>query len=233
MPEHKPGTRGSKGVGGNKSGAETGCVATIETRGWYLQGPILLSLPGSEIPVRLCSPQGVTSRPRSRPWQPRKKGLESCAANRAAHPTFTIAANLTLPPLWPEAWALRAGGCFRGDGSLWGFPGLQECPDGLPSTSSGRGEDQQGVTDGLAFGRGKQEPLIPMAQKDPRLAKANPLQPRPCQLGSETSQVLGPRKPPAPAVPVNQARPCIYQAPNIYSKCNHSGRPGRTVGLEA
>lgn len=128
-------TQGSKGVGESRSGAETGCTAPIETREGSLQGPILLSLPGSESPVRLCPPQGATSR---------KKGLESGAANRAAHPTFKIAANLTLPPSWPEAWTLRTGGCFRGDGSPWGFPGLQECPDGLPSTSSDQGEDQQG-----------------------------------------------------------------------------------------
>lgn len=128
-------TRGSKGVGESRSGAEIGCTAHTETREGFLQGPILLSLPGSEIPIRLCPPQRATSR---------KKDLESGAANRAAHSTFTIAANLTLPPSWPEAWALRTGGCFRGDRSPWGFPGLQECPDGLPSTSSDQGEDQQG-----------------------------------------------------------------------------------------
>lgn len=106
----------------------------------------------------------------------------------------------------------------------------------LPQTE---GKTSRVVTDG--FGGGEQEPPIPASQmypphgpEGPSLSKSQLTAPPSLPAGVyETSQLLGPRKPPAPAVPVNQAQPCTHQAPNICSKCNHLGRPSRTVGLEA
>lgn len=147
----------------------------------------------------------------------RAKGLESHAAPRTAlstHPHGGCQPDLT-PLLWPEAWALWTGGASGVMGACGDFQALRSAQMALHPLPQAEGKTSRAGTDGLAFGWGKESHphqlpkcSLRTAQKDPRLTKARELRPHPCPLGSTkyssfaTSEVLGPRKPPAPAVPV-------------------------------
>lgn len=147
----------------------------------------------------------------------RAKGLESHAAPGTAlstHPHGGCQPDLT-PLLWPEAWALWTGGASGVTGACGDFQALRSAQMALHPLPQAEGKTSRAGTDGPRFwvGRGRathtSSPNVPSAQPRKTLVKQKPANCNPIHVLSdprgippETSEVLGPRKPPAPAVPV-------------------------------